>query len=170
MYVLPIGGPNDDDGNVSWTIYTNFGSPLHIKFKLTDTHNTQATGTPSNTQATSGNTQSHAETDIPLINEVQTDEHYIQTANTLGVDLSHSSLSEEQKKKLLVLIGKNRDVFATCTAELGHTDLHPHKIVTQDVPPVRMPQYRTTPEQKAEIERQTKELEEHGIISRSNTH
>ena len=134
-----------------------------------DTHNTQSTCTPSNTQATSGNTQSHAETDIPLINEVQTDEHYIQIANTLGVDLSHSNLSEEQKRKLLVLIGKNRDVFATCTAELGHTDLHPHKIITQDVPPVRRPQYRTTPEQKAEIERQTKELEEHGIISRSNT-
>ena len=68
-----------------------------------------------------------------------------------------------------MLIGKNRDVFATYTAELGHTNLFPHKIITQDVPPVRRSQYRTTPEQKAEIERQTQELEEHGVISKSNT-
>ena len=34
---------------------------------------------------------------------------------------------------------------------------------------MRRPQYRTTPKQKAEIERQTQELEEHGIISKSNT-
>ena len=125
----------------------------------------------SNTQTAADNTQSnlHTDTHIPLINELKTDSHYIEIANSLGVDLSQSTLSEEQKSRLLVLIGQNRDVFATCTAELGHTDLYPHKIVTQDVPPVRRPQYRTTPEQKAEIERQTKELEEHGIISKSNT-
>lgn len=113
--------------------------------------------------------QSHAETPVPLINEIQTDSHYIDIANSIGVDLSHSSLSEEQKQRLLVLIGKNRDVFATCTAELGHTDLFPHKIDTGDAPPVCRPQYRTSPEQKEEIERQTKELEEHGVISKSTT-
>ena len=121
-----------------------------------------------NTQFNSSNTHS-LESQTPSINELQTDSHYIDIANSIGVDLSHSTLSEEQKNRLLVLIGKNRDVFATCTAELGHTDLYPHKIITQDVPPVRRPQYRTTPEQKAEIERQTQELEEHGIISKSNT-
>ena len=131
------------------------------------TGNTQS----DNTQSKSSNTHSpsYLETQTPSINELQTDSHYIQIANSIGVDLSHSTLSEEQKNRLLVLIGKNRDVFATCTAELGHTDLYPHKIITQDVPPVRRPQYRTTPEQKAEIERQTQELEEHGIISKSNT-
>ena len=121
-----------------------------------------------NTQFNSSNTHS-PESQTPSINELQTDSHYIDIANSIGVDLSHSTLSEEQKNRLLVLIGKNRDVFATCTAELGHTDLYPHKIITQDVPPVRRPQYRTTPEQKAETERQTQELEEHGIISKSNT-
>ena len=34
---------------------------------------------------------------------------------------------------------------------------------------MRRPQYRTTPEQKAGKERQTQELEERGIISKSNT-
>ena len=130
---------------------------------------TQADTSKTLTAADNTQSNSHKETHIPVINEPKTDSHYIEIANSLGVDLSHSTLSEEQKRRLLVLIGQNRDVFATCTAELGHTDLYPHKIVTQDVPPVRRPQYRTTPEQNAEIERQTKKLEEHGIISKSNT-
>ena len=135
----------------------------HIMSQHTQSHT-------DNTQSNSSNTHSpsYLETQTP-VNELQTDSHYIQIANSIGVNLSHSTLSEEQKNRLLVLIGKNRDVFATCTAELGHTNLFPHKIITQDVPPVRRPQYRTTPEQKAEIERQTQELEEHGSISKSNT-
>ena len=122
------------------------------------------------TNSPSCNTKPHSktpsDTSIPCINELQTDTQYIETAISLGVDLSHSTLTPEQKRRLLVLIGKNRDVFATCTAESCHTNLYPHKIITKDVPPVRRPQYRTNPEQKAEIERQTRDLEEHRIISK----
>ena len=110
-----------------------------------------------------------SDTSIPCINELQTDTQYIETAKSLGVDLSQSTLTPEQQRRLLVLIGKNRDVFATYTAESCHTNLYPHKIIAKDVTPVRRPQYRTNPEQKAEIERQTRDLEEHGIISKSNT-
>ena len=114
------------------------------------------------------------ETDLPNINQVDVDsclkdEEYVKIANSLGIDLSNSNLSDEQKRQLLVFLGKNRDVFATNTAELGHTQYFPHRIETGDANPVRKRPYRVTPEQRLEIERQTDDLEKHGIISQSNT-
>ena len=58
------------------------------------------------------------------------DQKYVEIAKSIGIDLSESCLSEDQKFKLLKLIGQNRDVFATCTAELGHTNIYPHRIET----------------------------------------
>ena len=98
-----------------------------------------------------------------------TDDEYLQIAKSLGIDLTNSNLNEDQKQQLLIFIGKNRDVFATNTAELGHTHYFPHKIETGDATPVRRRPYRVTPEQRVEIERQTDDLEKHGIISKSNT-
>ncbi|XP_053387209.1 uncharacterized protein LOC128550999 [Mercenaria mercenaria] len=99
----------------------------------------------------------------------KSDAEYIEIARSTGIDLTNSDLTEEQKHKLLVFLGKNRDVFVTCTAELGHTKLFPHTIDTGDAPPVRKRPYRMTPEQKKEIERQTEDMEKHGNISPSCT-
>ena len=98
-----------------------------------------------------------------------TDQEYIEIANSMGVNLSESDLSDTQKHELKVLLGKNRDVFATSIAELGTTNLHYHKIDTGNAKPIRKPPYRTTPEKHAEISRQVDEMEKHGIISKSTS-
>lgn len=97
------------------------------------------------------------------------DEEYVQIAESLGIDLTNSNINEQEKHKLMVFIGKNRDVFATDTSELGHTQYYPHKIDTGDAAPVRRRPYRVSPEQRLEIERQTDDLEKHGVISKSNS-
>ena len=87
----------------------------------------------------------------------------------MGVDLAQSDLSDTQKHELLVLLGKNRDVFAPSIAELGTTHLHFHKIETGNAKPVRKLPYRTTPEKHAEISWQVDKMERHGIISKSTS-
>jgi hypothetical protein len=52
---------------------------------------------------------------------------------------------------------------------MGQTDLYHHRIDTGDAPPVRMPFYRTSPILKSEIDRQTVELWNNGIISESHS-
>ena len=94
---------------------------------------------------------------------------YTHIASSMGVDLSQSDLTDTQKQQLLVLLGKNRDVFATSISELGTTNLHYHRIETGDAKPIKRAPYRTTPEKRAEITRQTEEMERHGIISKSTS-
>ncbi|MES9881967.1 MAG: reverse transcriptase domain-containing protein [Sedimenticola sp.] len=105
----------------------------------------------------------------PQINTTTSDTEYINIAKSIGVSLDHSNLSESQKQQLLALIGRNRDVFATCTEELGSSNIYSHKIETGDAQPVHRRPYRASPQQKAEIERQVEDLEKHGIISQSKT-
>ncbi len=95
---------------------------------------------------------------------------HINTAREMGVDLSNSCLTEIQKDELLALIGRNRDVFAVDISELGTTDILEHSIDTpRDVPPVTRPFYRQSPAVKAEIEKITDQLLEHGKIERSTS-
>lgn len=97
------------------------------------------------------------------------DDEYINIAKAMGVDLSQSDLTDIQKHQLLVMLGKNRDIFATSIAELGTTNLHYHRIETGNAKPIRRPPYRTTPEKRTEISRQVEEMEKHGIISKSTS-
>ncbi|CAG2195477.1 unnamed protein product [Mytilus edulis] len=62
---------------------------------------------------------------------------YIEIAKSLNFNFSDSDLTTEQKQKLMVMLGTNRDVFAMNLSELGCTDLHPHRIETGDAQPVR---------------------------------
>ena len=101
--------------------------------------------------------------------QILSDKEYTEIAESMGVDLSQSDLSDTQKHELLVLLGKNSDVFATSIGELGSTNLHYHHIETGNAKPVRRPPYRTTPEKHAEISRQVEEMEKHGIISKSTS-
>ena len=63
-------------------------SEIISQHTLSDTGNMQSD--TDNTQSNPSNTRSrpHTETPIHLINELQTDAHYIEIANSLGVDLS----------------------------------------------------------------------------------
>lgn len=82
--------------------------------------------------------------------------------------MANSNIDDEEKHALMVFIGQ-RDVFATDTPELGHTQYSPLKINTDDAAPVRRRLCRVSPEQRLKIERQADDLEKHGIIRESNS-
>ena len=75
----------------------------------------------------------------------------------------------EDLDKLITLLYENIDLFATSLAELPGCDLLKHRIETGDSPPVRQRSYRQSPEEKAEISRQTAEMCKAGIIQESDT-
>ncbi|CAC5419072.1 unnamed protein product [Mytilus coruscus] len=82
------------------------------------------------------------------------EEKYIEIAQSLNFDFSNSHLTSEQKHKLMVMLGTNTDVFATNLSELGCTDLSSHRVETGDAPPVRQRFYGQSPAIKAEASKQ----------------
>ena len=96
-------------------------------------------------------------------------EEAIACAKELGINLENPALTPENKTKLLELIGRNRDVFATNLTELGKTNLHTHKIETGDALPVRQRPYRNSPKVEQEMNRQVEEMEAIGIIEPSTS-
>eukprot|EP00111_Clytia_hemisphaerica_P016400 TCONS_00048555-protein len=74
-----------------------------------------------------------------------------------------------QKGKLEALIERNKDVFADSDLKLGATHLMEYDIDTGDAEPIKQSAYSTTPAKRAEIDKQIKELEEQGIIRRSQS-
>ena len=75
--------------------------------------------------------------------------------NKLNFDLSNSDLTPAQKTILLEILQKHKDSFASDLSELGRTAEYRHKIETiPGARPVRLPHYRTTPQNLAEIDRQ----------------
>ena len=107
------------------------------------------------------------------INSINTpeepDQIYIQKARDLGFDLSDSDLGDAQKSKLLAFLGKYSDIFARNIFELGKANVTPHVIETGDAPPCKQRFYRTSPRIKKEIEKQTQEMLDGGIIEPSDT-
>ncbi|CAC5424416.1 unnamed protein product [Mytilus coruscus] len=92
---------------------------------------------------------------------------YIEIAKSLNFNFSNSDLTTEQKQKLMVILGTNRDVFAINLSELGCTDLHPHRIDTGDAAPVRQRFYRQSPAMKTESSKHIKEMLDNNIIEPS---
>ena len=62
---------------------------------------------------------------------------YIKIAQDLGFDLTDSMLTTEQRRRLLVFLGQNRNIFSTSLADLGKTDMHERVIDTDNHPPVK---------------------------------
>ena len=87
----------------------------------------------------------------------------------MGIQLDNPALSDVQKSKLLDLIGRNRDVFATKISEVGKTNVHTHCIETRDAMPVRQRPYRASPKIEAEINKQIGEMSSSGIIEPSTS-
>lgn len=86
-------------------------------------------------------------------------------------NIQNDNLTKLEKQKLQNFLNKNRDVFSTSLADLGHTNLFSHKIET--VPGAkapRLPHYRQDPVKKAETERQTNELLKAGLIQNSTSY
>ena len=82
-------------------------------------------------------------------------------------DLSDSVLSDGDKVKFKDLFRKYRDVFAFSDDQLGRTSLVQHTIDTGDAAPIKQRPYRTTPENKQEIDRQVSDMLQRGIIQES---
>ena len=100
---------------------------------------------------------------------VCTDEEYIKIARELGVQLGNATLNEDQKRKLLILLGKYRKVFAKGLPEVGKTEMYYHNIDTRDAEPISQRFYRQTPVMRRETERQIEEMLKNDIIENSNS-
>ena len=89
--------------------------------------------------------------------------------NDLGIKINKQALSQADYQKLIVCLSKNRDVFAKSLTELTGTTVVTHKIDTGTSPSFRLRPYRATPADREEIEKQTSEMLEAGVIKESNS-
>jgi hypothetical protein len=87
----------------------------------------------------------------------------------IGIDLSQSVLTPNDRLRLSRLIVKYSDVFAKDMSQLGRTSVYSCKIDTGDSPPQRSRMYRYSPVQKEEIERQVSEMLKNDLIFPSNS-
>ena len=76
----------------------------------------------------------------------------------IGVDLSHSNITEEQRKKANVVFGKWQNIFSRGPTDLGHTDLVKHEIHRTDNKPFKEPFRRISPALYNEIREHLKEM------------
>ena len=112
------------------------------------------------------------------INMVKTQNNAQMTANTqtevnthdIHFDLSKSDLTVQQRTILQQFLSQHRDIFATGYHELGKCNTYMHKIDTDpNAKPIKMPFYRTTPANHAEISRQIEDWLKNDIIQESNS-
>ena len=82
-------------------------------------------------------------------------------------DISQCAFSDEDKNKLRNLLYDFRHIFATKLEDLRGTNLVQHHIDTGDHPPIKQRPYRTSPENRKEIDRQVQEMCEQGIAQPS---
>ena len=85
----------------------------------------------------------------------------------MGIKLENPNLTDEQRQKLTDLIEHNFDMFAYKLSDLPGTSLQPHVIDTGDSLPHRTRPYRYAPKARQEIEKQTQELLDSGMIQPS---
>ena len=103
----------------------------------------------------------------PNVTEEEIEDLHI--LDDLGIKLENEKLSETQKQQLVRLIVTNKDLFAKSLGDMPGTDLHYHKIDTGDASPCRQRSYKHSPEAKKEIESQTADMMESGIIEPSHS-
>ena len=73
-------------------------------------------------------------------------------------DISKSAFSGPDKENLRDLLYDYRDIFANKLQDLGRTTLVQHTILTGDQVPIKQRPYRTSPENRKEIDRQVQEM------------
>jgi len=81
-------------------------------------------------------------------------------------DITDSVFKAKDQQRLKDLLYNYRDLFATELKDLGQTSLVQHTIETEGLPIKQRP-YRTSPENKQEIERQVKEMCDLGLVEPS---
>ena len=75
-----------------------------------------------------------------------------------------NQLATNQTEELQELLGKFKDVFQTLP---GHTNLAEHRILVEDVVPVRLSPYRIPHAYRETVRAELKEMLDHGVIERS---
>ena len=78
-------------------------------------------------------------------------------------------LTEDELQEVIYLLIAYQDVFSTGEFDIGRTGWIRHGIDTQSARPSRLPLRRSSPEQRAEVERQVKELLERKLIRPSDS-
>ncbi len=99
--------------------------------------------------------------------EAEHEQKFLEAAAGLGVNLDSATLTADQKRQLLMLIGEYRDVFAKDLTEVVSTDKYFHYIDTGNAAPIRVQPYRTSPRMQDEIDKQVKVLLEADIVEES---
>ena len=75
-------------------------------------------------------------------------------------------LSSEQLRELSMLLDKFEDMFQALP---GHTTLSKHRIITEEVAPVRLPPYRIPHALRENVHQELREMLDHGIIEQSTS-
>ncbi len=78
-------------------------------------------------------------------------------------------LEDDEVNEVVKLLTEYGDVFSKGEFDIGRTNLIKHRIDTPGARPVRQPLRRSSPEQRAEVERQVKELQEQNLIQPSDS-
>ena len=78
-------------------------------------------------------------------------------------------VTEEQKKRVYLLVSAYADIFAASPTNYGHTNRLLHKINTEHHPPIRQQARRLPPYKKEEIRTLLRQMQENGIIRQSNS-
>ena len=85
------------------------------------------------------------------------------------IDLTSSSLSENDKSRLIDLLIEYRDVFVNSDLDLGRAHRFTHKIDTGDNAPFRQRPYRIPQSQLEMVDKNIEEMLNKGIIQETNS-
>ncbi|CAL9702845.1 unnamed protein product [Knipowitschia caucasica] len=93
----------------------------------------------------------------------------VPTSNKSSVPcmVTDSPVNERQRAELQELLSRFSNVFSTPDGNTGKCSLIQHHIRTGDNPPIKQRAYRTSPEKRAEIERQVGQLLADGLVEES---
>jgi hypothetical protein len=104
-----------------------------------------------------------------LHSKSQSEAEYIKIAKDFGIDFTNCNLPPEHKRKLMIFLGQNHDVFAKSSSDIGCTNVYQHHIETGNNPPYRQRPYRQTPAGRELIDQHVKQMLADGIIVESNS-
>jgi hypothetical protein len=86
-----------------------------------------------------------------------------------GITLEGTVTEGEELNKLITLLYRNSDIFATCLKDLVGTNIIQYDIDIGNHPPIRQKQYRFAKTERDEIDRQVQELVEADILRPSSS-
>ena len=113
---------------------------------------------------------SDSENDVSVNSVSHETPNQTKQTSKINFNIHNVNLNKKQVSNLNNFLQQNRDVFATSLDEIGKTNVFTHKIETEvSAKPVHKTFYRQRPELKTEVEKQTKEMLDKGIISPSSS-